>query len=106
MPDEASFKSARDPFARHPVQGFQSLVRSEPRAALAAVGIPVPRGVQVDYAADPAAALSLALDRPTHEPGDGSLDDAELLEVVGGRALAPAMAEIDAFLERLRPPRR
>lgn len=82
---------------------FHELVRNNTSAALAAVGIRVPSGVQVSYAPDAASAISMALDRaaPHAAPG-GILDDSLLLEVVGGTGQRASPEEIRQFVDLLK----
>lgn len=80
---------------------FRDLVRQDARAALGAAGIGVPEGIRVDYAHDPASALSLALDHSGGHAGVRALDDDQLLGVVGGVGPAANPSEVRKFLDLL-----
>jgi len=79
--------------------GFQDLVRNDIRAALAQAGISVPHGVNVGFAPSAAHALSMTLDNhPAVQESGNVLDDAELLEVVGGGGAHTDIQEVRNFL--------
>lgn len=78
---------------------FHDLVRNDIHAALAEVGITVPRGVKVDFASDMAVALNMTLDSsPSSGNGASVLDDDELESVAGGVDACPRLEDIARFL--------
>lgn len=82
---------------------FHELVRNNTSAALAAVGIRVPTGVQVSFAPDAASAINMALDRPgANADLGGVLDDSQLLAVVGGTDARASPEEIKQFVNLLK----
>ncbi len=103
VPDALSLFAAR---YRHD-PGFHKLVRDDIRAALAEMGIAVPRGVSVAFAPNAAHALSMTLDRRpaavSASPVSANvLDDAELLDVVGGAGVSNDVQEVRNFLTLLK----
>jgi hypothetical protein len=82
---------------------FYELVLNDTCAALAAVGIRVPTGVQVCFAPDTTSALDMTLGRKlTSMPLDDILDDSQLQHVVGGASQQASPEEIKQFLNLLK----
>lgn len=78
---------------------FNQLVRRDARAALVAVGIRVPVGVQIEFAPDAARAISIAVDGAPDRLDDAlELDDDQLQAVVGGTGRPASRDEVHAFL--------
>ncbi|CAM3799857.1 hypothetical protein [Castellaniella denitrificans] len=78
---------------------FNQLVRRDARAALAAVGIRVPVGIQIEFAPDAARAISIAVDGAPGRLDDAlDLDDDQLQAVVGGTGRSASHDEVRAFL--------
>lgn len=79
--------------------GFHDLVRNDIHAALAQVGISVPRGVKVDFAYNAATALSMTLDHSTNFGEEAvQLEDSQLEAVAGGVNGLVSFEEIASFL--------
>lgn len=82
---------------------FHTLVRQDTHAALAAVGIRVPSGVQVSFASDAASALNLALDQAHPTIPEGSvLDDSQLQAVAGGAGALADTYTMNEFFKLFR----
>jgi len=78
---------------------FQELVRNDIHAALAQVGISVPRGIKVDFAYNAATALSMTLDHSADSREMATvLDDSQLEAVAGGLGSYANLEEIASFL--------
>ncbi|MEB2399102.1 hypothetical protein [Parapusillimonas granuli] len=91
----------------HQDSDFHALVKRDTHAALNALGIQVPKGVNVRFAADAASALGMMLDHPPEAapPLRGAvLDDAQLLGIAGGvsKGYGPS-SELQQFLSLFRP---
>lgn len=82
---------------------FRALVESDAHTALRNVGIKVPNGVQIQFAASAANAIGMMLDRPadtTPSTIHAVLDDDLLQQVSGGVTATPGIDdELKEFLD-------